>query len=351
MDNQDILKTYDKLPKLRRQVLDRILIGYSTKKIAEELFNGEYKKIREHRREIYKRFDYCLLDFDTKLKRWVDIDLQSKLYRLIVVFYNEAPNLISEIKIKLGYHIPSIDPPPQFGELTKELIKQKNKYKFELHKLLQKNEILKLQDLGRKYFKTQDHLPTDLLESWYKKDSNYFRKIVDKNGDIVGFFIILFIKPNHLINFATGKLIEKEIDESKVFAANELNGKQENHLYISVVVGEGGHIVKNTCVLLCLARYLDEIRKYRKVTKLYATAATDDGKNLMQEHLEFNLCIGGDQRKDKEDFLELDLKNISNEESLFELLLSKSPAFKRYLPNVDFGNESAWIPNYLSTRK
>ncbi|MFQ4143291.1 hypothetical protein [Chlorogloeopsis sp. ULAP02] len=338
MDNPKIIEIYEKLPKLRREVLELILLGYSKTKIAIDILEGDEARVKFHRKEIYE-------DFDLFLKH---IEPESKLSHLIILFYSETPNLMARLRVELGSPISSRNQLiRQFGEFLDELSKESKEYKFELHKV-HKQEIPVLQALGRRYFNTQDHLPTKLLESWYEKDPNYFRKIINKNGKLVGFFIILFIKPKYFTDFALGKLIEREIDSSKVFAPEEFRESQEYPLYISVVAGESGHFVINTCILLFLAKYLDKIRELRTVNELYATAATEDRRDIMRDHLGFSVHIPASQRRDGEDFFVANLTSIKT--SLFDYLVQEFPKFKRYASNIDLSNEDNWKPVYYQRK-
>ena len=338
-DNETIISIYKNLPELRQKVLDRLIVGYSKTKIALDLFEGDDNKIKDHRKQIYRSFDRYLKD----------VESEEKLNALTILFYTEVPDLVAELIIKLGNPLSSLNRQGQFDSLISELLKDKselskqsNEFKFELHKV-HKREIPRLQGLGRKYFRTDDHLPTELLKSWYDKDPNYFRKIVNKNGRTVGFFIILVIKQKAFLEFAKGNLVEKQLNESKIVSFRDRDSL-EDQVYISVVVGESGRSITNACVLLCLAKYLDEFCRYRTVNKLYATAATNSGRNLMQNHLSFDLLIPGSEREDGEDFFEVNLSCLRT--SLFEHLVNSFAAFRKHLPSINFNNENEWKPFY-----
>lgn len=206
-------------------------------------------------------------------------------------------------------------------------------------------DIPALQVLGRRYFNTQDHLPTELLRSWHRRDPNGFRKVVNKAGRTVGFFIVLFLKEVVLQQFANGSLVEREISASRIIAADETQRGKEKSCYVSVVAGETGNAIANVCILLALGRYLDELRRFRRIEKLYGMAATNSGKDLMRDHLGFKLCVSGERRRDGEEFFEAEIDEYP---SLFSYLVSNFKAFKRYEDAVDFGNEQAWMPCYPS---
>jgi hypothetical protein len=326
MDDGKIIEIYKKLPPLRKEVLKRILVGYSTLKIAEQLCDGSKQSVTAHLKEIYKNYKNFLTDADPESKR----------SHLIIVFYTQAPSLVAQLGIELGVPILDRDKPRQFGSLVDE-------YTFKMLPV-NEDEIPVLQGLGRRYFNSQDHLPTKLLKSWYEKDSNSFRKIQNKNGRTVGFFIVLFIKLEWFDQFANGNLIERELTFSKIISSQERQGVQENYIYISVVAGESGHMVTNVCMLLCLAKYLDRIRFYRKVDRLYAMAATDSGRDLMRNNLNFHLYRHATERRDGEDFFEADITDIRT--SLFDYLTETFPAFNRYSSSIDLTNQTDWEPDY-----
>jgi hypothetical protein len=249
------------------------------------------------------------------------------------LFHNEAPGLIARLKIKLG-------DPLRFGERSRQFGDISGEYRFELRKVF-KEEIPILQAKGRRYFDAQDHLPTKLLESWYDKDQNSFRKIVNRNGRTIGFFIILFPKLRAIEEFSKGSLIESELKSSLLLSSQDFHKPQENYAYISVVVGEEGAAITNICIILLLAKYLDCIRSYRKIDKLYATAATDSGHDLMSS-LGFQLYTPASERRDGEDFLESDLTSIDIK--LFDYLIQTFVSFKRHSSSLNFNDESTWKP-------
>ncbi|MBD2036447.1 hypothetical protein H6F76_15650 [Leptolyngbya sp. FACHB-321] len=325
----DITAVYERLPNLRRDVLDRILVGYSVKQIAHELFHDRKDSIAcvtAHLKEIYRNYKEFLKDADPESKR----------SHLIILFYNQAPSLVAKIYISIGSPLYSARQPKLFGDLSGE-------YRYELHKVT-REEIPILQAMGRKYFNAQDHLSTKLLESWHTRDPNSFRKMLNKNGRIVGFFIILFPNLNIFSSFSRGSTLERELKASSIISWKERPQEQEDYLYISVIVGENGGMVTNTCILLCLANYIDCIRESRKVNRLYATAATDAGRDLMRDNFRFRLYTPAAERRDDEDFFEADLTEI--ETTLFDHLIKTFPAFNRYSSNVDFSNEQQWKAVY-----
>jgi hypothetical protein len=326
MDKEEIVSIYENLPPLRKEVLNRILLGYSTREIADGLFNSKTDPVAcvaAHLKEIYKNYKMFLEKADPESKR----------SHLIILFHSEAPSLIARLKIKLGDPLRFGKKPKQFGDISGE-------YKFALQRVY-REEIPILQAQGRKYFNAQDHLPTRLLESWHDKDPNSFRKIQNKNGRPVGFFIILFPKLKAIEEFSKGILIERELKSPLLLSSQEAQRHQENYAYISVVVGEESAAITNISIILLLAKYLDCIRSYRKIDRLYATAATDSGHDLMSS-LGFHLHTPAFERRDGEDFLESDLTSINM--NIFEYLVQTFPAFKRHSSGLNFKDENDWKP-------
>lgn len=329
MDDQGIIEIYDKLPSLRRKVLDQILVGYDKAKIAMNLCEGSDLALKGHLKEIYKNFDdYFEKFFHRKIRP------EDKIRCLIILFYREVPNLARKINITFGSK-----PVSQFGTL----IRVSNQNKFTLNRI-SLGDISMLQNFGQIYFNSQDHLPKSLLESWYKQDSNNFRMMKNKNGDLVGFFIILFVKLLDFIEFAKGDILESDLTGHKIISSNQLQDRDENYLYISAIVGDPNATHTNICMILYFIKYIDLIRKHRKIEKLYATAATDSGRRLMQDHFNFTICTSSINRKDGEDFFELDISKMNT--SLFTFFLDRYPHFERYISNIDFSNESDWKPIY-----
>jgi hypothetical protein len=334
MDDNELSLIYADLPDLRKEVLNRFLMGYSTKQISNELFidnRSPISSVQGHLKEIYKNYEYFLINSDSESKR----------SHLIILFYTYLPALVSKLKIELGSPISLRNKPQQFGTLV-------NEYEFELYKV-SLHEITMLQSMGRQYFGSQDHLPTKLLKDWYKKDENSFRMIKNKNGRIVGFFIILFIKAMTFRLFANGSIIEKDLKYSKIISSTEPLKDNEKHCYISLVVGDDRRYSNNICILLCLAKYLDKVRKHRKFEKVYGMAATESGNKLMQKTFNFHIYTSSIERIDKENFLELDISELDVD--FFDYLINKEPGFRDQVPKLFFDNEDDWMPVYPALNK
>lgn len=331
-DSEEILKIYNQLPLLRKAVLQRVLVGQTKLEITMSLRNKSEIALKAHLKEIYKNFDECF-------KRYFDsyIKPDEKIRYLIILFYRETPDLMTQININFGYKRP-INP-------YESVVKTLNESKFILSRIDIK-EIPIIQSLGQRFFDSKDHLPKILLESWYKKDPNSFRVMRNKNGRIVGFFIILFIKISAFNYFAKGLITEKDLTSDKILSFKEPQNKFENQLFISAVVGEQSMDYISFCIIGYLIRYIDMLRLCRKIEKIYASSATDSGRKLLQDHFEFAICSPSQYRKDAEDFFEKDISNIDRNLSLFGYYLDKYLYFKRFSSNMDLTNESEWKPIY-----
>lgn len=335
IDDEKIVSIYNELPPKRKEVLNRVLVGWTKKEIGEKLCKDSMPAVRDHLKQLYKNFDNFLIGTNE--------EEHAKYAELIRVFYAEAPTLVAQIRAKYetpkAYHAKR----SQF----RPAIELANEYSFELQRI-KREEIPTLQRIGRRYFETEDHLPTALLESWFDKDPNSFRKMQNKNGRIVGFFIVLFVKAQALSDFARGRLIEADLDASRILSSRELQKQEDDSLLLSAVIGEINHAITNICILLYLARYIDLMRSSRRIAKVYATAATDSGRRLMNEHLGFTLYTPGSTRRDSKDFFELDINQIDDD--MFTHLIERFPSFKNYSRNMELGNEAKWKPEYWTSR-
>ena len=329
MDHERLIRIYNALPELRMKVLHQMLLGKRKKTIADELRIYSIDAVTAHFKEIYKAFKVFLEGADPESKR----------AEIVRVFYSEAPLLVARIRIQYRSTVPLGDKPIQFGPAIEKI----NEYKFELSKV-RTDEIPSLQLFGRKYFKAENHLPTELIESWHEVDTNSIRKMTNLNGRLNGFFIILFLKSDYLIEFLNGRLKEACFTQAAILSDKWIPTMHESCVYISVVVGETGHSISNICIILLLAKYIDLIRMHRRVSMLCATSATESGKSLLVDHLGFRLLSAAEDRIDKDDLYATEI--VDDNVPLFSLLIERYPAFQHCSHNLDLSNQCSWAPIY-----
>lgn len=347
MDSK-ILSIYKKLPEIRKNVLNRLLMGYSTKQIADDLFkeNGDSEgNVRFHYRCLYEDYKAHITNEGTKITQ------------IIILFHLYENDLISEIYSTIGSPL-KFKPP--ICELPDESI-------FKLQKVT-KQEVKKLHGFGRKFFDEKDHFPLSVYQYWHDTDKNSFRKMTNKNGELMGYFVILFIDKISFNQFAEGYLTEKDLKPKKIKGKNfktspiiSSNDKistdeeiiPEEKCYLSVVVGKSGNKKAGACILLCLIKYLDKIRTYksREFQKIYGLAATEHGRNLMKI-ANFYMYKNSKESTDNEDFFELNFDNfIDKYTSFLDYCINIKPILIRCKSFVDFTNEDDWIPDYSSKTK
>jgi hypothetical protein len=332
--DDEILSIYnDKLPDLRRKVLDRLLMGYSTQQIADELFTKTKNRINS----VHSHYTCLYEDFKDYLK---NADPQTHRVHLVILFYTYERDLISELNAELGSQVILKSKPSPLIDLA-------GKSKFQLQKVT-KEEIKKLHGFGRTFFDAQDHLPLSVYQSWYEKDNNSFRKMTDGNGITVGYFIILFMGKLSFDKFTDGVLTEKDLKYKTILSAQGAETPTNNHCYISVVAGESGNRIARICILFCLLKYLDKISENdsRKIKKIYGLAATNIGEILMKK-AKFSIYTNSEVRQDREDLFELNFTDFINSNTGFlDYCIDISPTLGKYASRIDFTKEDDWMPVY-----
>ncbi|GEM_PF-5303128 len=210
-------------------------------------------------------------------------------------------------------------------------------YRFDLFPALEE-DIPEIHRLCEEYF-GDDLLPAELRRDWLKRDRNSFRVMKNLNGRIVSFFTVLFVKDYYFSQFIRGNLIERDLLDHSIISQTTAQGPGEDSIYISVVVGKENSKL-GLCTLLYLVKYIDLLRRFRRIDKIYALAATDAGRRNI-ELLNFELYSSASKRKDKEDLYIFDCEKISN---LYQHLEDVYPLFKEGLHNIELKSEDRWKP-------
>lgn len=332
MDDAGILEIYNRLPRKRKEVLKRMLVGQNKVQIALAVCGGSEGAVANQYTQLYERFGQYIGNADP----------QSQRAQLINSFNERAHNLVCRLKLEYGYHFRTPLDAEQFAPILNAI----DEYCYQLAPI-STHEIPELQAKGRRFFESENYLSTTLLQSWHKKDPNSFRKLVNHRGELIGFFIVLFIDEQALNDFSNGWITEKELDESTIISFRDpLMTTSHAQLYISVVVSDNSDPQKSISVFLALAKYIDCIRKFRNINKLLAIGSTSSGIKLIKK-LGFELSCSGNNRKDNDNFYEFDLSTVLVSDSIYGRLLNLSPAFKRCKNRIAISNEeSNWLPNY-----
>jgi hypothetical protein len=173
--------------------------------------------------------------------------------------------------------------------LNKEKICVRNAHLADLRKIVE----LDIQELGPK-----EYISEKVFRKWFEKNEQVFR-VAECNGEVVGYHSILPLKKETLKKFIDGKVREKSFKKRDILSTGYFYRLSELYVF-SVVID---HKMKFRCTKILfndIVNRLTEIRdRGQKLTTIYATAASRDGKKLLDK-LDFTpISEDSKKRKDK----------------------------------------------------
>lgn len=166
-----------------------------------------------------------------------------------------------------------------------------------------------------------DALDFKIYEQWLKKNKYILVCLTGPSGEIQGYFDLLPLKRNFMKEFSDGKKTEKDIRCDDILDYRKARDYQELNLYLAglaVKNPEGYYGKRNACILIWgIIKYIEffypqkhrqtkRTKQQTKTTKLFALAASREGKELL-ERFEFQLISQGAKRRDNHDLYVLNI--------------------------------------------
>lgn len=154
--------------------------------------------------------------------------------------------------------------------------------------------------LDKTVFRQAELIPKEIFMLWYRANKNTFT-VLCLGERVIGYYSILPLQQNTLNSFLKGKISESEFTKEDIMNVQEAQNTKEVYFFSIVISKEyrqrGYQLLQHT---------MDELKtkaSYPKLEKIYATAATSDGRRILQRR-GFMKIADADTRKDHHDLYE-----------------------------------------------
>jgi len=152
----------------------------------------------------------------------------------------------------------------------------------------------------------------DVVRKWYEKNPLTLTCLTDAHNKFVGYFDILPLTQTFGKRFVSGHSREKDIRSQHILSPSEM--RDAKYIYIAGVSVKDPmttHGKKYGAMLIySLMVHLQTFYNLNSPKKIYATAATECGRNVL-ERLQFRIETDGENRRDK---LDLYARVITNDD-------------------------------------
>lgn len=157
-------------------------------------------------------------------------------------------------------------------------------------------------DLEQQVYMPGDAVPRNVLKEWYNSNPTGFSVIRMKNGQKIGHIDLLPVRPATFSAFVEGQIIEKDIRGDSLYSPADRDLIRDLYVESVIVLPPKGY--SNAPAVLCILRefggLVQRVCDPQKVERVYAIAASNSGKRLLQR-LGFDLIARGDKRADGHD--------------------------------------------------
>ena len=160
-----------------------------------------------------------------------------------------------------------------------------------------KRDISSIVSLDKRVFSPQDVIAPAIFTSWIEKNARVLTCMF--LGDrLVGYYAVLPLVPEAMHAFVAGRLREHDIKPRDICGPRRMWRDCETLYFFSIVV----HKRHPKLLLALLSHTTETLNRFqeRGLKKLYASAATDDGRALLQR-LGFEQVQDAEDRADRHD--------------------------------------------------
>lgn len=286
------------------------------------IFNEEYKTNPRVEATAQKQL---LIDISTKLDNFgtVNSDDYKKLTVNISAFANDLSEITTIVKRTEGIVKRSERKLDDIHDTLTEFVrgdkrnKEQNKWKQVLSqtykcKYPQESDFEWVARLEEKYYsENNDNVSTDTLLKWFESNPFTFVIIKHRKDDKrVGYFDVLPLRPDVLQEFKKGEIDVADLKETSIFKASEKESVEDLYMdSIIIDLDDYSQPIALRYVLRHIPQFLEKICNVEKVKNVYAIAATDDGKAIL-EGLGFNEIMSGEHRKDNDPLYQANFQQL-----------------------------------------
>ena len=173
------------------------------------------------------------------------------------------------------------------------------------------NDIDKIVELDRASFDASEIIDSNTFSEWHEKNSRIFYCLFSEEK-LIGYFAILPLTPDALTRFIAGEINERHFESSDILSARQATISCSDPYFFSIAVLERyRHSANSLYLFVRLAEVLQQLHNGNRLRKIYATAATGDGRRLIKR-LKFKLVQRAEHRADSHDLYVKDVSNIKD---------------------------------------
>jgi hypothetical protein len=158
-----------------------------------------------------------------------------------------------------------------------------------------------------------DRVPRELARSWFERNDRMIRLLVgpqrsaglprreavEGRGAFLGYYWVVPVSGPALSEFVAGRLTEWEFRAEDIATPEEMFACEE--MYLCSMAMARRHSRALLLLIEDLTALLEAYRTKGRLRRLYAIAASVEGRNLLRRHLGFRLLVPGSQRRDGHD--------------------------------------------------
>ena len=170
------------------------------------------------------------------------------------------------------------------------------------------DEIPAIVELDRAAFGKEDLVPEHVFAAWQEHDPEAFTCARQASVPLAGYYATLWMKPSALDRFLQGSVREKDLSPADLCTDAEKSAVRAAYVF-SIVVNTRATSVTP----LLLGHLIGRIRSWamhRGLERLYAIAATPEGRRLIERRLRFECIDDGAHRSDHHPLYELRLDAV-----------------------------------------
>lgn len=154
--------------------------------------------------------------------------------------------------------------------------------------------------LDRSVFPDADLIPKETFIQWFRVNKKTFT-VLHVGENLIGYYSVLPLKQSTFRKFLKGSISEIDFTSKDILSEQEAQSSKEIYFFSTVI--DKGHRERGFQLLQHLLDELKTKTTYPRVQKIYAAAATSDGRRLLQK-LGFLKIADAAERKDHHDLYE-----------------------------------------------
>ncbi len=159
--------------------------------------------------------------------------------------------------------------------------------------------------LDHNAFEPDDWMDYEVFVSWHERDPGTFVCARLSGAPLAGYYSRLFLRPAVLEALKLGRVREKDLGPEDLISAEEITNQTSVYVFSLVVRAAYGPVTP--LLLSHLGHELHRLYREGELRRVYALAATEAGKRLIEDRFGFSLVARAEDRPDRHPMYELEL--------------------------------------------